>query len=272
MLKPKYILPILFWGFINSVFAQKHQTGARPAALSNAFVSVSDSWSTFHNQATLAKQKQISGGIFYESRFLIIEFSEKAGTLVFPIKSLVSGISFYQFGENSFKEYMVGFALAKQLSHRLNIALQFDYFASRLPENSKTFNFITFEAGISYQLTQQITLGSHIFNPVKNGFDMPNGKQESPFIIRLGGNYQFEDYILVCFETEKETDNNFIVRTGLEFMPLTNLAVRLGVCGKPVQFSGGLGYRYKNISTDIAVCYHRYLGATPSISIQIHTK
>lgn len=272
MLKPVHILLSLFWGFTFSAFSQDYQIGARPAALANAIVSVPDTWGAFHNQATLAGHKHISAGIFYESKFLLNEFSLKAGTVTLPVKSLVAGFSFYQFGQNSFKEYKIGFTLAKQLSERLNIALQFDYFAARLPENSKTFGYITFETGASYRITRHVTLGLHAVNPVENGFDLPAGKQKSPAVFRLGGHYRFDDYVLICAETEKSTDNDFTVKTGLEFMPLKNFAVRLGARSKPYAISGGMGYMYKNISTDIAFVYHKHLGFTPSISVHFSTK
>jgi hypothetical protein len=272
MLKPRYILLVLYIASIHTIFAQNIETGARSAALSNAFVSVSDTWSTFHNQATLATQQHSSAGIFYESKFMLDEFSVKAATIVIPVKSIVTGLSFYQFGQNDYKEYKIGFSVSKQLSEKLNAALQFDYFASRLPENEQTFRFVTFEAGASYQATQQICFGLHIFNPVKSGFDFPSGKQEFPITLKIGGHYQFEDYVMLCLETEKSTDEDFMIKSGIEFMPLTNLALRLGVSGEPIQLSGGLGYLYKNIRSDIAFCYHQYLGFTPSVSIQFVLK
>jgi hypothetical protein len=191
MKKPLLILILLFIGISKLKAAENYPSGARSVALSNAFVSISHTWSTFHNQATLASLNTLSAGVFYESRFGIDELSLAAGTIVVPTNSGAFGFSFYQFGKGTFKEHKVGLAYARQLSERLNAAVQLDYFSQRFPENSGAFGFATFECGLSYKTTEQLTLAAHVFNPINNGFEMPEGKQKMPTIYRIGGHYTF---------------------------------------------------------------------------------
>ncbi|KJF41893.1 PorV/PorQ family protein [Draconibacterium sediminis] len=272
MQKPFYILLVYFTIIALTASPQNYTGGARSAALSDAFISVSDTWSTFHNQATLAQLNRFSAGVYYESKYGIDEFALAATSVVLPTGAGTFGLSFYQFGKGTFKEHKIGFAYAKQLSERFNAAVQFDYLAQRMPENADAFSFVTFEIGATYQLTEQITLGAHTYNPVKNGFNYPEEKTKLPAAYRLGAHYAFAEHVLVSLETQKESDHDVVVRSGLEFMPLENLALRFGISGRPVQYTAGLGYSFKNISTDIAFSYHGNLGFTPSVSIQYNIK
>lgn len=268
MKKPLLILILLFIGISKLKAAENYPTGARSIALSNAFISIPDAWSTFHNQATLASLNTLLAGVSYESRFGIDELSLAAGTIILPTNSGAFGFSMYQFGKGTFKDHKVGLTYARQLSERLNAAVQLDYFSQRLPENSGAFGFATFECGATFKTTEHLTLGAHVFNPVKNGFEMPEGEQRMSAIYRIGGHYAFTDLVLITAEAQKTTDYPLVLKTGLEFEPVKNLALRFGVSGRPVQYTAGIGYRVKKVTTDIAFSYHGHLGFTPSVSLQ----
>lgn len=268
MRKPFVILVISLFINLHLFAEENYPIGARATALSNAFTSIPDTWSTFHNQATLASFESFTAGVFYESRFLVDELSLSAASAVLPFGAGVFGLSFFQFGEGSFKEHKIGLAYSRKLSDRINAALQFDYFSQRFPENEKAAGFPTFEIGITYRTTDQLTFGAHVFNPVRNGFDTLNGKQKMAAVYRIGGHYHFSDLVLLSAEVQKNSDQAAMVKTGLEFSPLENLALRFGVSGRPVQYSAGIGYKFRKISTDIAFSYLGSLGFTPSVSIQ----
>lgn len=269
MRKPLLIL-ILLVGVPRIAASENHPAGARAIALSNSFVSISDTWSTFQNQATLASFESISAGIFYESRFLVDELSLTAGTFVFPTKSGTFGLCFFQFGEGTFKEQKIGLSFSKRLSQKLNAGIQLEYFSQRFPENDGAKGFTTFECGITYKTTEHLTLGAHVFNPVQNGIKTTMGKQKMPATYRLGGHYQFSDLVIISAEAQKITNHSTVFKTGLEFSPLKNMAFRFGVSGIPVQYTAGLGYSFGKITTDIAFSYHGNLGFSPSVSIQFN--
>lgn len=248
---------------------ENYPAGARSTALSTAFVSVSDTWSTFHNQAGLATAEQFSAGIFFESKFIVDELSLAAGSVVLPTSTGVFGFSLFQFGKGTFKENRIGLAFARQLTKKVNAGIQLDYLLQTFPENSRSKGFATFEVGIIYYAMKHLFLGAHVFNPVMGGIETLEGKQKMPAIVRFGGHYQFQEMVMVIVEAQKDTENPLLLKTGIEFSPAQNLSLRFGVSGKPVNFTAGLGYTIKNITTDIGFSYHGNLGITPSLSIQI---
>ncbi len=267
MNKTLQILLFLCFAAIRLSAADNYPVGARSIALSNAFISVTDPWSTFHNQATLSNLSNFSAGVFYESKYLVDELSLAAGTVVLPTLNGTVGFSFSQFGKGTFKESKIGLAYSKRLSKKLNAAIQFDYFSYRFPENEKSHGFPTFEAGITYRATRELSLGFHVFNPIKNGVKTYYGKENLAAKYRLGGHYKFSDMVLLAFEIEKQTDIKIKAKSGLEFLPLKNLTLRIGFSGKPAQISGGIGYSFSKITTNIAFSYHGSLGFSPSVSV-----
>lgn len=269
MKRPFITLAFYLIGFSTSFAQENHPSGARSLALSHAYVSISDNWSTFHNQAGLAELSHISTAIYYESKFRIDELSLSVVSLVLPLQSGTFGVSISQFGKGTFKENKFGLAFAKKLSDKLSAGIQFDYFLKRFPENCSRFGFAAFEAGIIYSHNKKLFLGAHVYNPISNGIKTSFGKQKSPFIFRLGGHLQFSKMVMAIFETQKNMDYPILIKSGIEFSPVQNLALRFGVSGKPINYTCGLGYKFKNISTDFGFAYHGSLGLTPSVSILV---
>lgn len=270
MKKTLLTLLLLIIGFGKLCALENHPVGARALALSHSFVSISDPWSTFHNQAGLSQIEQFTTGIFYESKFMVDELSLTAGTIVIPVNAGKFGISFFQFGKGSFKESKVGFTFAKHLADHFHAGIQLDYFSNRFPENGRTFGFMTFEAGFIYSPNQKLFIGGHVFNPVANGISTPQGKQKSPTTFRFGGHYQFNELVLITVEAQKDLKYPFLLKSGIEFSPVPNLSLRFGVSGKPMNYTAGLGYTFEKITTDIGFSYHGNLGITPSVSIHFN--
>jgi len=268
MLKTYLTAILLLFGAARLSAIENHPSGARPFALSNAIVSISDPWSTFHNQATLTGISAFTAGFYFESRFLIEELSLASGTIVLPLKKGVFGFSYSQFGKGTYKENKAGVAFAMMLTEKLGASVQLDYFSQRMPENENAYGFVTFETGLVYHFNQNLHFGAHFFNPIKAGVETAEGMQEMPFTVRLGTHYSLAGNMLISFEADKTASYNWFCRSGLEFEPVKNFILRAGVSGRPVNITTGIGIRMKKIVADIGFGYHANLGITPAVSLQ----
>jgi len=255
---------------VNVLALENHPIGARSLGLSHASVSFSDVWGTFHNQAGIAGLEGFSAGFFYESRFGVDLLSLSAGSVVLPVGEGAFGLSFFQFGSGVFKENKYALAYARRLSEKWSAGIQLDYLTQTFPENARAKGFATVEGGVLFQPSEKLHLGAHVFNPVKGGTEAPAGKVEMPVIFRAGGHYRFDEMVLVAFEAEKDNQNPALLKSGIEFLPVENLALRFGVSGKPFKYTAGVGYKTGNLSADLGFSYHGNLGITPSVSVQIH--
>lgn len=266
----KLILIFLLTGiYPNISFAlENHPVGARSLGLSHASVSFSDVWANFHNQAGLAKLNQFNAGLFYESKFGVDELSLVAGSFALPVNLGTFGFSFFQFGKGMYKENKFGLAFARPLTEKWSAGIELDYLAQTFPENERTRGFATFGGGLLFQPLDELVLGAHVFNPILGGIESPAGKVEMPVTFRIGGHYRFSEYVLAAFETQKDNQNPALVKAGIEFLPVDNLALRFGVSGKPFKYTAGIGYKTGIISADFGFSYHGNLGITPSVSLQ----
>jgi len=148
----KYVILILYlFLFCGNASSENLSGGARPLALSNAYVAVSDIWSAFHNQAGIAGIKTITGGVFYTSRFGIKELAQMDCVLILPVSRGTFGLSYARFGTGTFRDTKLGLAFAKKLGRKIDAGIQFDYFALHIPENKNAATSITFEGGILYK-------------------------------------------------------------------------------------------------------------------------
>lgn len=246
-----------------------HSSGARAMALSNAFVSISDTWSTAHNQATLSMLSRFSTGVFHEARFGLKELSLTAASLVYPNERGTFGFYLSQFGVHSYKEHKIGFAFARKVSRRMGLGLQLDYLSIRVPEHSSPTTGITFELGCLYAFNGSTALAFHTFNPIKEGLKTQGYTLTNKDItFRMGGHHQIDKISLICTEYFKHSDQPGQLRAGLEVSPLKGFDLRIGMSGKPYKLSSGLGFSFGRIQADMAFTYNNNLGLTPSISIQ----
>jgi hypothetical protein len=242
--------------------------GARASALSDAVISFSDTWSTFHNQAGLAPADCFSAGFFYDSKFNIDKLSTVACSIVLPVSRGAFGISMLQFGRGLYHENRYGIAFARNLTEKWSAGIQIDYISVLFPENPEKKGFATFEGGLLFAAHKSLSFGAHIFNPAGAGLKLSEGEQTAPVIIRTGCHYSFDGNLLITIEGEKESRFPVVVKSGLEFYPAERLAFRFGTSGKPFRYTSGIGYVLDKYSADISFCYHESLGITPSLSIQ----
>jgi hypothetical protein len=248
---------------------ENYRAGARSLALSHASVTFSDLWSGFHNQAGLAGLPGVAAGAYVESRFGIDELSLAAGTFTVQSGDGNFGISLYRFGKGTFHEDKIGVSYARKLTEKWKAGVQLDYFSVLFPENERSAGFATFEGGLLYLLSETLTLGMHIFNPIAGGITRAGGKERLPIAFRAGCLFNMDKNLLLALEAEKDDVHPALFKTGIEFVPVENFLLRLGCSGKPAKYTAGIGYKTGMLSADIGFSYHGNLGITPSVSIQI---
>jgi hypothetical protein len=240
--------------------------GARSAAMGNASVALSDLWSAFNNQAGLAYLETTNAGFYYENRYLLKELGYQAGAIAYPLKSGTLGLSFNHFGYSAYNESKIGLAFAKTFGKYLAFGLQLDYEMTRLAESYGSRNFVTFEAGMLANITPQLVLGAHIYNPFSAKLAEYNDER-APVIFRLGAAYTLSDRFTLVAETEKNIYTDASVNAGIEFKANNQIFLRGGISTGQTAFSFGAGFLFGNLMLDISSSYHNILGYSPQASV-----
>ena len=240
--------------------------GARSAAMANASVGMSDVWSTQHNQAGLAFIRHFSAGVNYENRFLLKALSIKSGAFAIPVKAGTFGLCVRSFGYTLYKENKYGVSFAKGFGNKFAAAATFNYLTTNIAENYGNTSCFTGEIGIQAKPLSALTIGAHLYNPTRSTLNKLTNER-LPTIMRLGIHYEFSKKGSVVIETEKDMARKTVFKAGIEYIPIKEFYLRMGIATNPALSSFGFGAHLKNFNIDIAANYHQVLGITSQISL-----
>jgi len=264
---------LFFYCLVFSFFIQKSNAqvandaiGARSIGMGGYTATLSDLWSANNNQAGLGFVKQLSGGIYYEYRFLLSETSYKAGAFVLPTKVGALGVSVTSFGFELYNETKAGLSYGQRFGEKFSFGVQMNYINTKLTQQYGSKSSITGAVGLMAKLSNELTLGVHIYNPTRTKLANDNNER-IPTIMKLGLAYNFSKKMLFAMETEKDVDYQAIVKVGIEYHIIDILYLRGGISTGPTLSSFGFGLQLKDFMLGIASNYHQTLGLTPSISI-----
>jgi len=266
----KYLLFIIINICTSNLIAQNDAIGARSIAMGGFTTTLTDVWSTNNNQAGLGFNRSISGGIYYESRFLLKETGYKAGAFVLPVKTGALGLSVTSFGYELYSRTNVGLSYGQRFGQKFSVGVQLNYFNTKLSENYGQKNAFTASLGLMAKLNKELTIGVHVYNPTRSKLAEYNNER-IPTIMKLGLDYKFSEKVFVAVETEKDIEYDALIKAGIEYHIIDVLYLRGGVSSNPSLTSFGFGLLLKDFKLDIASSYHQTLGLTPSISI-VYTK
>lgn len=245
-----------------------HPIGGRAAAMGGSSVASQGLLAMQNNPAGMANLEKISLGLYYENRWLLPETAYKCGAFALPTKFGTLGLSFNQFGSSKYNENKLGLAYAKDFGRYLQIGLQLDYLMLKIGNDYGKFSALTFELGIQSHVTDKLTLGTYVFNPVSFSFEQTLNHEKLPIVMRFGLAYQFtKDFVGQC-EIEKDTERDGVsLRGGLEYEAIRNFYIRAGVQTNPGILSFGLGYAISFAQINVAAQLHNELGASVQIGM-----
>lgn len=241
--------------------------GARAAGMGSASVAMADSWSVHNNQAGMAFYNQPSAGFYYENGFLAKELGYQSVALTVPTRYGVFGGNVSYSGDASYNEAMGGLAYAMAFGNRLSAGISLDYQHTGLTAEYGSSNIITFEAGILTKLTNALTFGAHVFNPL-NAKLAGNSDERMPAVMRAGFAYTFSDALIMNAEVYKNAQKPLQFMAGTEYRFFSKGYARIGIATNPFKYTFGFGLELKNITLDISSSVHEVLGYSPQVSLQ----
>ena len=265
------ITPLLFFIFFYVTTANAGNDnlpgGGRAAAMGGTGVAVQDIWSAVNNQSGLAFLENISVGVFSEQRFLLEELGNRGIAIAVPVKKIgVFSVQHSQFGYSLYRESKTGLTFSRKFGDKFSAAMQIDYLSTMIGEGYGNKNSFAVEAGVTAKLTEELTIGSHIYNPTRNSL-AEFEDERIPTIIRFGLSYIFSKQLMVTVESEKDIEEDNTIRAGLEYKVVEQLYLRGGIATNPTYGTFGVGWNLKDFQLDIAAGFHQTLGVTPSASI-----
>lgn len=266
-MKRRLLLPILLVSLLHCYGGNEFSAkGAAENSIGNHTTTLVNAFSIYNNQATAAFLKNPTIGLTYHSSYFPVNINTIALTGAAPLSFGTIGGSFEYFGNSLYTEMKLGLAYAMKLGSRASIGIQLDYLNSSA-HNYGIQHYVTFELGVLYRPIEQVSIGAHIYNPVKWTVDETSGEL-LPIVFNIGLSYRPFDQLTILAELEKDIIHPFNFKGGIAYEVVPSFTVRAGFNTQPTLFSFGVGYKMKNLLTiDVASNYHLDLGFNTSVSL-----
>ena len=251
-----------------SQFSTLESFGTKSNSLANISTTFKDINASYTNQAGLAFINGLEINMSYENRFLALDLSAINFAVAKNFNKIGTfGLSIKKFGISEYSEFLFGLAYARKLNNSTGIAVQLNAYNLSI-ENYGTKNAISFETGIIHDFSKRFTLGFHVSNPFPIKYlDEVN----IPTIVTLGARYKASDNIVLFAEVEKHINYGTIVKTAIEYNPITVFSIYIGYKNDfngTADISTGFMYIINNkIKLNLGTTYNITLGLSPSIGI-----
>jgi len=241
--------------------------GSRANSMGNASVTLQDVFSAQNNPAALAFVEGITAGLSTQNYFLVEGgIAAHHGVFSLPFKEQgVFGASINYFGDNTFNQTQIGIGYGRKLAENVSLGLQLDYVGTKTIEVGSGSAF-TFDIGILYKPTKNLTIGAKAFNPIRAKTGLVY-EEELPAIINVGIAYQPSIKIFICLEAEQTIQDDLRAKGGIEYHIAEQLYLRGGYISNPSMFTTGLGVKIKELKLDLSAQFHQQLGLTPGFGL-----
>lgn len=255
---------LLFILAMNQLFlfagGEVYPVGSRQAGMGRTGTTLTDLWSIQNNQAGIALIDKTSFGIYYENLYFVDGLGKESAAVVYPANFGVLGLSFNYFGNSLYSDIKVGLAYARSFGPYFRIGLQLDYLQLTLGENyGKQSNF-TFELGIQSDVTETLTIGASVFNPIMVSL-AEYDEENIPAVFRFGLGWQVSKDFLVTIDAEKSTNYApVILRAGVEYGIREKFFMRCGFTTYQEIFTMGFGIELKSFRFNLSAVMHQSLG------------
>ena len=245
--------------------------GARPLAMGNAFVALSDeATAIFSNPAGLARINQYSLRGSHHNLFGLSDLSNDMIVSSFPTPHFRIGIAIQQitlvdtYSEQIFYLSTAGIIKPKNIPIRFGASLKYESAKVKNYDNAISSANYDLDLGVLVDLTENIFLGYSIKNLLEPTFQFISEDDELVRNHTAGICYNWLNSVNFLADYVW-TKNNSQWNLGSEMWFYDIFAARLGMLNE--RLTAGFGLKTNNWSIDGAVIAHAKLGSTYRISI-----
>jgi len=259
------IFVILVFCFDRNTLAQTVRSPISSAyagvgALSNNNVDV---FCVASNQAALTKLNHASAGVYSEKRFMLKDLGFYDVVVAIPTRTGNFAFDGRYFGITDYNESQLGLAYARTLGSKIDLGVQFNYYAVRIAGYGNASS-VNFELGSIFHITDDFNAGLHVYNPIGSKLGK-SGEEKLASIYSFGVGFEPSKTFFFSLELTKEEDKPPNVIAGLQYKFLPQLLARGGISSTTTSMYFGIGFQWKEMRFDATASYHPELGISPGI-------
>jgi hypothetical protein len=268
MIKLLFLINLLFISLPSIAWNENTNASPRSRAMGGAGVCLKDQYSLSVNQAAISSLGGTSFSSSFESRFINSGISNKSILISSEFNKLGTfGLAVNSFGLKNYTENKFGIAFARNFGERVSIGMQINYLSTVLGENYGKTGTISAELGFLAQITPNISVAAHLFNPTRAAI-ASKYNEFAPTVLKFGILYKLNSRLIFTSDAEKSSNvTKPVIKAGLEYNAIKGLFLRAGFSGNPLENSFGIGYHTGNLKTDLFVAFNSRIGYSSGIGI-----
>ncbi len=247
----------------------RYDLGSRANGMGNASVTLSDSWSMFHNIGALARFKHTSATASYQNRYGIPEFNTLGGGFTRPTLNGVAALGVFRFGDDLYSEQKINLGYSNQFG-LASLGINVNYLQYNI-EATGTRGIFTLDFGGVADITDQLLFGAQVTNITQSELSSFSG-EKIPTVMTAGLSYRPSDELMLNAEIEKDLDFDAYFKLGLEYQVIEKLKVRTGLTTEPFESAFGVGFTPSAFTVDYAFRNNPNLGDIHELTITFQFK
>jgi len=236
-------------------------------------------WAVANNAAGLGRLTQPTASVYAENRYLIPSLNVAAVALALPVGVVepaagglparashgVVGFEAQRFGGILYKEVRVGAAYGYQLGV-VSVGGRLDALQVSLQDLGSRRTLAASLGGQAEVLPERLTFGVYLYN-ITQAKLADYQDERVPTVLRAGLAYHPSKQVLLLGEVEKDVERAVGFKVGIEYLPATAVAVRLGYASLSQQATAGVGVHVGGWQFDYAAGWHSALGLSQYLSM-----
>lgn len=239
--------------------------GAKSLSMGNTGAAAKGIQAIYFGQAGLSDIDKYSFQVSAEQRFTLTDLSLGSAALAVRTGRFgVLGLFISNYGLEEYREQKLGLSYATKINSSINIGAQWSLNTIRINEYGST-SFLGIDLGMIAKLTEQISLGLHISNPVQISIV---DNEDTARILNLGINYQLSDKVDLYTDVRHTSDVGGSLHFGIDYGIIERINFRAGIDTRTSSVHFGLAVNLSEHGhVEGGFSNHQFLGVTPGISL-----
>ncbi|MGB0429823.1 MAG: hypothetical protein ACPGLV_05070 [Bacteroidia bacterium] len=237
-------------------------------SLGGASLTISNPWSCFNNQASLAQINNFQIGAAATRVYNIDKLTIANIASAIPLKNgnATLGLSFDHFGiTDLYALQRFGLSLSRFYGKTFAVGLQIEgLYLNMFDYGNKTM--LNAHLGFLLLPSDKLKLGVQIQNLFGQVL-IESIDERLPIIGRIGGSYKVHEKFSIYAEASFSTNRPSKLHSGILYDLNEKLALRGGFSTNELESSFGLDLKLKNVTVLLGFSYHQYLGTTPEMGM-----
>ena len=199
------------------------------------------------------------------------ELSTQNISLVAPTKFGTINTIIGRYGYKHYNESYFTLGYAKSFSEKFSISFQLNLQHNQIPESSNSQQIFS-SFGFMFTPHPQVNIGFYTINPEKSKIKIAQETELIDSYFNLGFRLNATDQIAISSEISHQLNYASITRFGLEYHINKIITTRVGIYGKPITYTMGIGIKLNNLTIDTSASNHVILGISSGIGISYSIK